>query len=105
MAMRRAQGAGLLSAAAVACLLSAPSLAQDCREATTRVVGGKQARISQWPGEATLRSTTKGGKSALDFLAHGNQRHLGRNGSALCRRHSGGLAEAFRIQIVRANHW
>ena len=67
MAMRRAQGAGLLSAAAVACLVSAPGLAQDCHVATTRVVGGKQARISQWPGQATLRSTTKGGKSALYF--------------------------------------
>lgn len=53
--------------AALTFSLSAPSAAQDCREAKTRIVGGKETRIAQWPGQATLRSTTKGGKSALYF--------------------------------------
>ena len=67
MTVRRARRAELLIMAAVTCSLSSPSAAQECREAQTRIVGGKEARIKQWPGQATLRSTTKGGKSALYF--------------------------------------
>jgi secreted trypsin-like serine protease len=67
MTARRARLAELLFMAAVTCSLSSPSSAQECREAQTRIVGGKEARIKQWPGQATLRSTTKGGKSALYF--------------------------------------
>src|ERR1700704_6476569 len=67
MTARRARLAELLFMAAVTCSLSSPSSSQECREAQTRIVGGKEARIKQWPGQATLRSTTQGGKSALYF--------------------------------------
>ena len=67
MTMRRARRAHVFVMAALTCSFASASLAQECREAQARVVGGKEARIKQWPGQATLRSTTKGGKSALYF--------------------------------------
>ena len=67
MILRRARRTELLVTVALTFSLSSPSSAQECRQVKTRIVGGQEARIGQWPGQATLRSTTKGGKSALYF--------------------------------------
>src|SRR5262245_1937855 len=68
-------GRGMLSArlasvillSAIICSVATPSSAQDCRTGRTRIVGGKETRIAEWPGQAVLRTTTRGGKSALYF--------------------------------------
>ena len=65
--MQSARLAGVIILGAFTCSLATPSSAQDCRIGRTRVVGGKETRIAEWPGQAALRTTTKGGKSALYF--------------------------------------
>src|SRR5215510_10416713 len=65
--MQSARLAGVIILGAFACSVATPSSAQDCRTGRTRVVGGKETHIAQWPGQAALRTTTKGGKSALYF--------------------------------------
>lgn len=65
--MRLARVACAIVLGALSCSLATTSWAQDCRTARTRIVGGKETRINDWPGQATLRTTTKGGKNALYF--------------------------------------
>ena len=65
--MKSARLAGVVILGALTCTLATPSSAQDCRTGRTRIVGGKETHIAEWPGQATLRTTTKGGKSALYF--------------------------------------
>jgi hypothetical protein len=54
---------------ALALMLSAPGLAQErqCNSARTKIVGGENARLPDWPGIATLRLNSQTGQVSRYF--------------------------------------